>query len=61
MVEFNLTTLTGLNIERTMRIVEITEENLMVWELQLRREGTLPPSVQTALLEWIQQTFNEEE
>lgn len=43
-----------------MRITEVTEENLTVWELQLRREGTLPPDVQTALLEWVTERFIEE-
>lgn len=36
-------------------IIEVTEDNLLTWELQLRREGTLPPEVQVALVEWAQQ------
>lgn len=30
---------------------EITEDDLLTWELQLTREGTLPPDVQRRLLE----------
>ena len=44
-----------------MRITEVTEENLIVWGLQLRKEGTLPPDVQTALVEWASERITEEE
>lgn len=30
---------------------EIDENDLLTWEVQLRREGTLPPQVQERLLE----------
>jgi hypothetical protein len=30
---------------------EITEDDLLTWELQLVREGTLPPDVQRRLVE----------
>lgn len=29
----------------------ITEHDLLTWELQLKREGTLPPEIQRRLLE----------
>lgn len=29
----------------------ITEDDLLTWEIQLRREGTLPPDVQARLIE----------
>lgn len=30
---------------------DITEDDLLTWEVQLRKEGTLPPEVQLRLLE----------
>lgn len=32
---------------------DITEDDLLTWELQLRKEGTLPPDVQRQLLEHV--------
>lgn len=31
----------------------ITEHDLLTWELQLKREGTLPPEVQVRMLEYL--------
>jgi hypothetical protein len=36
-----------------IRAYEITEGDLLTWEVQLRREGTLPPEVQALLLEHV--------
>ena len=32
---------------------EITEDELLTWEIQLKREGQLPPDVQRRLLEYV--------
>lgn len=34
-----------------IRAEEITEDDLLRWEIQLKREGTLPPEAQRLLLE----------
>ena len=32
---------------------EISEDELLTWEIQLKREGQLPPDVQRRLLEYV--------
>lgn len=37
------------NVLRARR--DFTDDDLLTWELQLKREGTLPPEIQQRLLE----------
>ena len=38
---------------------EITDDDLLSWELQLQREGTLPPEAQRLLLEAVKDLTEE--
>lgn len=37
----------------TNEVRPITEDDILRWEIQLKREGTLPPEVQLRLLEHV--------
>lgn len=47
-------TATGLRVSGDSDPVrEITESDLLTWQVQFQREGTLPPEVQRRLLEHV--------
>lgn len=41
------------------RSCDITDDDLLTWEVQLRREGTLPPEVQERLLGMVRNLCDE--
>lgn len=41
------------------RSCDITDDDILTWEVQLRREGTLPPQVQERLLEHLRHFVEE--